>query len=230
MNYWLKDHPDFVSCKYGDLKSELLQNQIRKLEHFGYDSLYCQARQFSLTKYVRQGLTCNRVHDWMEIDGKQLLARGSVMSVPHLLVILSYTNYTKLQYEFKRQGFRTLDANETESDVRARNREIANWCRLLMEGVHCFGSVMSKRKRRFHGINARLLVFNFEPEFQFPISLTTSWRIAKNFATESGIVLVMKHGGLHDTYSLELDVSDLSKFSNEKGQFISFLPICFLTQ
>ena len=126
-------------------------------------------------------------------------------------------NIKALQFEFKRQGFRKLKASETAGNVRKRNAEIAHWSRALFETVHCFGSVMTRKKPLYHGISCKFLFSEFSTIFEMPTSLTTSQTIACNFATNNGIVLALKHAGQADDISLVFDVSVISDFTNEQG-------------
>jgi hypothetical protein len=135
---------------------------------------------------------------------------------------MSYTNLNQLQYEFKRLGFRKLNDNESDADVRIRNREIAHWSRGLYESVHCFGTVMSKKKKRrlFHGISCKLVFDRFAQQFLLPTSLTTSRVIAERFAKQYGIVLELSHARDKDVKSLAINVKQISKFPQEKEYLI----------
>ena len=66
------------------------------------------------------------------------------------------------------QKEKDMNDNETDADVRARNSEIAHWSRALQEVIHCWGSVMHRKKPLYHGIDCKLLFNRFSYAFLMP--------------------------------------------------------------
>jgi hypothetical protein len=96
MDYWLETDPCYIPVKYRDLKSEFLSNNINALEVYCVNQLQHKAQKWLTTDYVKLDLKCKREHQWMMINKQQLLLLNSVITIGHLIVILSYTNNTRL--------------------------------------------------------------------------------------------------------------------------------------
>jgi hypothetical protein len=218
--YWNKYDSDYVSPTYSDLKKELLGNSFCALALFQYESIESRTKQIMQSRYGKSWQAIRGV-PWMKWEGKQLVPPGQVMMERHLICVLTYTNITEMQYEFKRQGFRKIMDSDRERDVRTRNKEIAHWARSLNEAVWCFGTPLSRKRPLYHGISCKLIFNAFRTWFDMPTSLTVSRNIADTFAKGgAGIVLCIKHGGEADAWSLMLDVSAVSDYPNEKERLI----------
>ena len=95
------------------------------------------------------------------------------ITIPHIMSLLFYTNYTKQSYEFS-ASFRKVWYNETDESLKKRHSNFAQWARLLRECVECFGCPMkySSTPIYYHGISKQLLFDSTSFIINGPMSTT----------------------------------------------------------
>eukprot|EP01083_Nonionella_stella_P035167 96065_1 len=146
---------------------------------------------------------------------------GLHLTMPHLLVLMLYTNMTELQFKFKKHGTRKLDPTETVVDVKTRNMEIANWFKLLYEVVLFFGEPPKSSGLFYHGISIKLYFSEFAPVFNAPISTTKSLSVAQQFA-DGGIIIALKPTKNEAAQQCYFAVRWLSRFPEEDEYLFVF--------
>ena len=191
--YWqkMKHHKDYIERKYKDLKEELLNNT-----------------QYSIKEKLDWDITMRKAESYRECArGRSLRANGPLLyqyyndgdieynkvTTKHIAALLFYTNYDKLQGKFS-ASFRIFDNEENWDLCKDRNREFANWSRLLRESVELFGTNLSDtpKMKLFHGINCELMFDSIICKFCAPTSMTTSRAVAESFSNGFGLILEIK--------------------------------------
>ena len=96
------------------------------------------------------------------------------MTIPHLMALLFYTNYTTACYEFS-ASFRRIVWNETDQSLKRRHGHFAWQARLLRELVECFGNTMKHCPVEvfYHGINMDLTFKSTQFKICGPLSTTS---------------------------------------------------------
>ena len=140
-----------------------------------------------------------------------------------------YTNETKLQYLFKKDGCRKKDVDEDIKELAMRNIEIGNWYKLLYESILFYGNDTKLSDTFYTGLNVKLLFDSFNPRFVCPFSTTVQWEIANTFSQDTGIILNLKPiiEGISDKY---FDVSWLSDYPQEDERYNNLFTFCFNTK
>ena len=213
LNYW-KD----VIPVHPTLKHELLNNKIRRVKMDEYLNLYRSCLRLLKTK------ARNYKARHVGIDNKKMgILEGTPITINHLVSLKLYTDYTKIQREFKRYCRRYNDKESIQQIIR-RISELGHWFRYLRESVQFYGEYMDKDEYLYSGFNAKLIFPSLKQHFEIPISTTPIKSVATNFCGY-GIILKLKAS---NSKTRCLDVSWLSIHASEHEKLImgSSLTIC----
>lgn len=174
--YLLKDW--FIAPFHSSFKEEILNN---KRAQFALDD-WIETMEKAIIKYQSwlkdinsRPLTCHSVDGasynfWERLYG---IPRGSPITIPHLMALLFYTNYSSQSYEFS-ASFRRIFYNESDGALKKRHSRFANWARLLRETVECYGTKMSQSpvSTYYHGIGQEMLFQGTYFKIYGPLSTT----------------------------------------------------------
>ena len=205
LEYWRPDRKNYVKPKYQSLKEELTKNRHQKLSEQQFDELREICEQYLVLDFK-----ANFIGRGNEIC---YIAAGSAITIAHLMAMKIYTDFDDTQREFKRHCRRIYKGESVES-VMERNREIANWCRLMRECIMFWGKTMKKKDVFYCGLTARLLLNSEHHRFECPLSTTKSFDVAQQFTDGfTGTILMLKRGNGKTRY---FDCSRISAFPNEE--------------
>eukprot|EP01083_Nonionella_stella_P172259 590586_1 len=210
LNYWQTGFENSVCARYNTLKDELLNNKIATISADDYYELYTQCtflykiRGFQI---CAQSIGPNNV--------KFNVARGTPITVNHLIAIKVYTDYTATQHLFKAHCRRYNDCESMQQFIR-RNSEIAHWCRYLRENTTFFGTKMRFRYV-YTGLKDKLIFASLTQNFYCPLSTTICPSIAEKYCAEHGVILKLKASHGKSRY---FDVSWLSRYKFEEERLI----------
>ena len=174
LEYWRRGRKNSVIPKYETLRDELTKNTHATITEDQYDELVRKCKVF-----LNVGFKANDIGRSNEICK---IPPGSPITLEHLIALKLYTDFDKVQREFKRH-FRRLRGGETLESVMKRNQEIAHWSRLLRESVMFWGKTMAKKEEFYCGLTARLVLRSLNQRFECPLSTT------KEFGMMSCIVV-----------------------------------------
>merc|ERR1719464_834078 len=124
---------------------------------------------------------------------------GDNATIPHLMSLLFYTNYSAACYEFS-ASFRRRVWNETDRSLKRRHSAFAHQARLLRELVECFGNNMDDCPvtRFYHGINRNMIFKSTDFKLCGPLSTTSDFCVAHGtFSKSEGIVVDIKRTAGH---------------------------------
>eukprot|EP01083_Nonionella_stella_P143536 446325_1 len=220
--YWpyFKNKPDeyIKTPNHASLKDELLKNNIYTITMTMFNKYILQALDYARCKRAKAMESSNlgSTNKWYDIPV------GLHLTMPHLLVLMLYTNMTTLQFKFKKHGTRKLHHTESVADIKRRNMEIANWFKLLYEVVLFFGERPKSSDLFYHGISVKLYFSEFAPIFKAPISTTKSITVAQQFA-DGGIIiaLTLAKAAAYNAQDRYLAVRWLSRFPEEDEYFFT---------
>ena len=121
----------FIRSKYESLEDEVLNNKICGLEHHQFLDVHEKALRFIDTDICRASRSCSdHLHYGVE--------RYSGLSLEHLMGVILYCDHSAFCTAFS-STFRRNRAFESNSSMKARNREYWHLSKLLRETVELFG-------------------------------------------------------------------------------------------
>ena len=195
--------------KHENLKKEMLNNRLYPLGIYRWNDTLKKA---IIRKYSEKGKKLVSI-DCGDYNFNRGIPKNLPISIPHLMVILIYTNYDDPQREFKRKGMR-MKRNECITDLTNDHCEISNFYKLFNESILFYGKNMDNSLDLYHGISSDKLFFSqFHPKFNAPISTTDTVTIAESFCGQNndGMILKLKSDEtIYDKYFYCGWCSDLS--------------------
>ena len=182
--YWDKTKANFVRPKYSNLKTEFLRNALHPMDKNDYNLLWYEAKDFTQCNEGRF-MVSKRI-----MDKSKISKMGREITMEHVMALMTYTNWMELAAKLKR-GCRRVRKREKMETLKLRHSEVANWCRLLMEAVVCFGDILGDGAYLYHHIGCRLAFNQFVTQFHIPSSTTSRFAVAKSFGSriEGGVLL-----------------------------------------
>eukprot|EP01083_Nonionella_stella_P100016 281568_1 len=84
-----------------------------------FNKYILQALDYSCCQRAKAMVSSNRASINMQYE----IPVGLHLTMPHLLVLMLYTNMTTLQFKFKKHGTRKLHHTECVADIKRRNME-----------------------------------------------------------------------------------------------------------
>eukprot|EP01084_Bolivina_argentea_P313292 542532_1 len=217
-----KEHELFVKIKYKDLKEEILNNGIHSLKQTLFNISIHKVTKFIDTKKAKKIKSQRRV--WLHYDIKV----GTPFSNDNLLSLILYTDQSDLCTAFT-ATFRKKQSWECIESVKQRNREFANWSKLLRETVQLFGQQgyegnpddpidrnWNKRNNRvsgpfFCGLNFVMVFPELNIRLCGPTSTSKQTEVATRFADDNGIIIQLNNNGYK--FSQDLRIFGCSWFS-----------------
>eukprot|EP01083_Nonionella_stella_P190731 706327_1 len=206
----------FIRKKHSDLKHELLENPFLKLCHPLWQSQWETANAFvecNRLKFLR----CKHIPIYSEPQPKDTgIKEKSPITVPHVLSLLFYCNFTQLCTAFS-STFRRIRPDETDEEVKERNAHFFHWSRLLLEAIHLFGTPLTARsfgKHTYHGVSRVMVFDSMNQQVYGPFSTTSQFNVALQFACDTGLVLTLNRSS-DIKYNKYFDCAYFSDFSGE---------------
>eukprot|EP01084_Bolivina_argentea_P003991 7563_1 len=213
--------------KFDSIRDEMLYNSAWSIKDDQFQKLLIKA--ISLHKIaVSDENKFERICKYY--NNEYRLIRNEPIGIKHILSIIIYTNLTHFCRAF-RSTYRKNSNEINEQQVIARHRELYYYARAIYEAVEFFGTSMPPGLKVYHGLNKVMCFDQFAAYFNHPISTTTSFKVAQEFADSKGIILTLQSGtqDFDDPRKIPkyLSVTWLSCFQNEDeklfyGAFIRF--------
>eukprot|EP01084_Bolivina_argentea_P088413 159626_1 len=203
----------YIQLKYKSLKFELLNNQILPLTIYQLNMSLRKATSYINTIKAKQITALHyRISDVIHYHYD--IAKGTPLSMSHLLSIILYTDWNDLCYQFS-TTFRQITQYETLTDIKNRNREFANWSKLLREAIELFGNCgwdkfesdewnndrNMQRGPFFCGLSSVMVFPHFNIRLYSPTSTSTCVEVAERFATDDGIVLQLNNNQPRNSFA-----------------------------
>eukprot|EP01083_Nonionella_stella_P082752 228487_1 len=202
--------------KYRSLKEESINNMIYNIDINTFQDI--------LQKAVTYTLSCKgrsiRAND---MGGNNLLYEIPMdlpITISHLMVLIMYSDFSDLQYYYKKMGCREYHPNEDSAVFVQRHQEIAHWYKLLNEAIGVYGTRVTPGQVFYTGINIRVLFDTYTPYFRCPFSTTIDWNVANRFSEGIGIVIKLQPEIMaRDRY---FNVEWFSNYKEERERLFSF--------
>ena len=121
----------------------------------------------------------------------------SSIVLPCLLSVLFYCNYSNLCSKFRLSFYNNKKPYHYDWEEPNKEGESIEYYflgRYLYCAVYFYGTqgYYDPSITFYHGLSSKMLFKSFGTIFASPTSVTTSLRVARQFATENGIVLILK--------------------------------------
>eukprot|EP01084_Bolivina_argentea_P027690 51450_1 len=207
--YWqsMKNQPNYIQPKHGSLKFDV----------FYHNEIDCNVSSWQALEeecnVLLNSATCKRIVS--SGNNKQLygIEANNAFYLEHICALLLYTNYTV---------WCSLFCQIIRDGNKKKICAIANWARLLIEVVQCYGSFTSSMSMDipfYRGINREFTFKKFVASFNVPLSTTTEIVKAAEFAgfADSGDGLVVQlrdYDAINNVCTFSCD--GLSAFPQEK--------------
>eukprot|EP01084_Bolivina_argentea_P268226 455522_1 len=216
----------YVGPKYGNLKSELVNNDICRVSSVQWQNTLIKAEKYYESD-VMKNMRCQlrQIESvWYELNYRDVLKRH------HLVVLLTYCNYDLLSFKFS-ETYRPVKEKETDSELKERHSNYYWMGRLLRECVECFGMQATKDHvlKVYHGVNEQFLFTSMYDFINGPLSTTRSYAVAVEFCAGKGMILdlsIVNYGMRIDGSALLntptipcFDMSFISDYSDEAEIF-----------
>ena len=139
----------YISKKYENLKEEMVQNKLYSLTKETYEDVVGKAERNFMSKEIK----CMVSNDCI-LGQYYEKCPNAAIEIENIIVVILYCDYTELAFHFGRT-FRYLCMEETEEQLKQRNREYYWMSRILRETVELYGEniCLSKVRKFYHGVS-----------------------------------------------------------------------------
>eukprot|EP01084_Bolivina_argentea_P261840 442645_1 len=200
--------------KHMNLKEEIFDYGEDEITMEEYQIASLKADKYSDTEHVKRKVVVKGGFNFKNLSEYYNLPENTQLSVPHLMVLILYCDYSKLSTSFSKT-FRKNDIYESISSVKRRNQKYWWMSRLLRETVEIFGI---RVKGTFYcGMSCNMEMPAFSIQLCGPTSTTKQIEISMNFAKNTGIIIELSNrycaGGRQ--FLRHFDVSWISRYKEE---------------
>lgn len=218
-NYTDKKDPLYTTSKYSDLESEILEYKHIDMEQYETEILP-KALYYVKTKLVRS----------YEMRG--FLGERAPMNEENLMTIIMYCDYTELSRDFT-STFRKKNAFEPVETSIKRHTKYCWFARILKETIadhgHSYWSTTTLSGPFFCGMSFVMDMPQFNISLLSPTSTSRQIAVAVKFGGHQGIVIEFNNDKGQGTFAKGLDVSWISRFTEEDGRYNTRLCSCIFT-
>eukprot|EP01084_Bolivina_argentea_P269891 458812_1 len=204
----------YVQSKYPSIKEEIVNNKIHCLTTQQVNISITKVNKYYNTKRAKKIKVEFVVNDPMNYG----IDNGTLIHFDHLLSVVLYTDWSDLCTAFSKT-FRSEKRFETILSVKYRNREYANWARLIRETVEYFGNdgwwegypdeYKSKEYDHYYetgpffcGMSFLMVIPQFNIRLTGPTSTTKEIEVAETFSGDYGIIIQLNNNGCWGSQSL----------------------------
>eukprot|EP01083_Nonionella_stella_P074419 201878_1 len=178
----------YIEPKHGNLKSEMLQNDICTIGETQWKTLLEKANNHCRSNNAKS-MVCSRDKTAKWYD----LRLGVPITVNQIAAMMIYCNFDLLSKKFT-ETYRKLNDAESDDDLIQRHRNYYWMGRYLRECVECFGmrhDFAWKSIKVYHGVNVQYMFPSLFAHIKGPFSTTRSYTVAAVFCGNKGMVLEM---------------------------------------
>eukprot|EP01084_Bolivina_argentea_P067419 122777_1 len=210
--YWSIQHSN---QRYITKKFDTLKDEIRNFKMFPvqlWNELNSECNVLLQVDRIKQIVSNGNNTDIYAIKS------GDPLTLNHLISIKLYTDFSSLCDVFcKAFRLRKITEHQYEriQSLETRNSKIANWCRLLIEAVQAYGKLRTNNVRYYRGLTLEFMFPRFVTRYNVPLSTTTDFIKAAEFAQRNGNGLIMELK-VYNEFVSALNTSPISIFPEEK--------------
>eukprot|EP01083_Nonionella_stella_P251272 867110_1 len=200
--------------KFKNVREEALNNSYLRASIDNWNSTLRTSKMFfqSWGRYRIKTLYDGAFTDQVTLR-KETWQKGESITLREIVMLKLYTNFDKLQHELKKcfrwnTMQRVFDKHDDEyneiykaqmikddaqmkADLENRLSEFFHWRTGLLIAINKYGQKIDQHTMvLYHGVNSKMILNPAETmAFSGPLSTTSSYHVAKQFATAKGMVL-----------------------------------------
>eukprot|EP01083_Nonionella_stella_P189256 699481_1 len=212
---------------YQNAKEEALRNIYNQLSVDNWNQTIRKSEQFNRSFFARSRIkTKSKGKFEDQIFGVWSQWRhGDDIDLGEIVTLKLYTDFDKLQFQLKK--CLRFDSNTDErAALENRLREFFHWRHNLLTVLSKFGSTLTEKKLLYHGVNAKMILYNgrrTRSTFYGPLSTSSSYHVARTFATMKGMVLCVATQYPRLGMCRAFNASLLSDYPEEQEWLIGFI-------
>eukprot|EP01083_Nonionella_stella_P224260 798458_1 len=214
--------------KYKNAKEEALHNTYNQLSVDSWNQTIRKSEQFNRSFARRRIKTKSKGKFEDQIVGVcSQWRQGDDIDLGEIVTLKLYTDFDKLQFQLKK--CLRFDSNTDECaalENSNRLREFFHWRHNLLTVLSKFGSTLTEKKLLYHGVNAKMILYNgrcTQSTFYGPLSTSSSYHVARTFATMKGMVLCVATQYPRLGMCRAFNASLLSDYPEEQEWLIGFI-------
>ena len=216
-----EDNGCIIDPKYKVFHEEITQNKVYKLSDLQYYDIYIMAVYYMRSESIKN-LKAKKVG---LLNLKSGITPGTAIGINHVMALLFYANFHRLQQEFKK-----LFHNRRDGDINklyAKHGIIGHWSRYIYEAVCIFGDIYGERSPFLYtSINEPLLFGEWNISLKKPFSTTDDLWMMRKYVGKNGVILKL----MYKQAARYFDLNIFTDFHNEKEKIFINNPSRFSVQ
>eukprot|EP01084_Bolivina_argentea_P048307 89024_1 len=231
---------------HAHIKEEALKNQYSELTIDNWNETLRKTTIFYDSWARKKIRTKNDGEFEDQVIGKKVIwKKGEMITKAEIVTLKLYTDFDKLQFELKKCfRFETVDdilkvCNENTKKMyqneklklKIRLQEFYHWRGALLIVLNKYGKRLHDNNNMilYHGVNTKFIVKpNVTYAFSGPLSTTSSYHVARTFATAKGMILKINSHFPRLNYCNAFDVSLISDYPEEEEWLVGFMYVRIL--
>ena len=197
-----------IDPKYKIFHEEITENKVYKLSDLQYYDTYITAVYYMKSEGIKN-LKAKKVG---LLNSKSGIIPGTPIGINHIMSLLFYANFHRLQQEFKKLFGKRRDGDIDK--LYAKHGIIGHWSRYISEAVNIFGDVYGEKDGFLYtALDKPMLFSEWNIGFKKPLSTTDDlWIIRKFVGRSGGVVLKL----MYKEPARYFDLRILTDFHNER--------------
>eukprot|EP01083_Nonionella_stella_P271885 921757_1 len=232
--------------KFKNPKEEVLQNEYYAISIVSWNATFRKAKIFRDSWASRKIKTQTQSYFNDQLTGyKESWKAQQTICHKEIVTLKLYTDFERLQIELKR-CFRykmlsdmfnivpQLSMEKTsvntsrikQDDLKDRLESFWHWKGNLLVVLNKFGTSLNGDNNMvlYHGVNSKMLIRATQTlAFSGPLSTTSSYHVARTFATVRGMVLTITSHFPRLNFCKAFDASTISDFPEEQEWLVGFM-------
>ena len=226
---------DYAALKplHHNLKDEMMNNRLCPIQEHQFNE-HVRLSQLALASNSTNSIKHRRA--W-KADESNDIQMNEGPRIEHVVCIKMYCNDDSLCKEFC-NSFRSIKDHQgseseiTQQDITQNHIDNFYWFgRYLSCAIELFGDTATEKTLLYRGVSVPFLFNAFSTVYEVPLSTTRAKNVAQQFATESGIVLVLSpkyKNEINSSRYLDVGLLGLSDYDNEKERLVKCFVVSLL--
>ena len=227
---------------------EALYNEFQSISKADWNHTFVKSNVFNKSWAKRRIKTSKKgFFDDQITEQKEEWNRDTAIGLGEIVTLKLYTDFDGLQFELKKCfRFKTVSDilkndqkkeeeenkyQKTKNDLEKRLQHFYHWRGGLLIVLNKFGKNWSSMNNMvlYHGVNAKMLIRSSQTfAFNGPLSTSSSYHVARTFATAKGMVLKVTSHFPRLNFCNAFDASLISDYPEEQEWLVGFMYLRLL--
>ena len=228
-----------IKPRWKNVKQEALYNPYEPVSADNWNQTLRKSHIFHQSWAAKRIRTTHAGYYEDKITGARIEWKaGEEISEPEVVALKLYTDFDKLQFALKKchrfesrddiLGFEFDDIDQVKNDLERRLSNFYHWRLMLLQVLHKYGTQLNSKNNMvlYHGVNEKMIIKRSQTfNMSGPLSTTSSYHVARTFATAKGMVLKLtgRFPRLDISSGLAFDASLISDYPEEQEWLIGSL-------